>query len=155
MKFDRFTWVVIGIVVLLLAAAVVTVNMTGGSGWTTQEYMTPDQPEAPVFNAFLAFQRGDVATARSQYSQEILDEIDEQNYDPFSNRYSAGSSRRLRIVDVQPYADDPDRAQVNFILDSYNRGGLFDSGSTWSREMSLQVIREGDEWKINAQEFFY
>lgn len=155
MKIDRFTWTVVGIVALLLVAAVVTVNRTDGDGWTAQEYMAQGEPEAPVFNAFLAFQRGDVAMARAQYSEKVLAEIEEQNFDPFSNRYNSGSSQRLRIVDVQVFADEPDRAQVNFVLDNFSRGGLFDSGSTWSRDMSVQVVREGDEWKINTQEFFY
>lgn len=155
MKIDRFTWVVIGVVALLLVAAVVTVNATDGDGWMAQEYMAADAPEAPVFNAFLAFQRGDVATARAQYSTKVLDETEDQNFDPFSNRYNSGNSQRLRIVDVQPFTNDPDRAQVNFVLDNFSRGGLFDSGSTWSRDMSVQVVREGGEWKINTQEFFY
>ena len=39
MKLDKFTWVVIGVVLLLLVGAVVTVNATGGSGAETQAYL--------------------------------------------------------------------------------------------------------------------
>ena len=57
MKIDKFTWAVIGVVVLLLVVAVVTVNVTGGAGVQAQDYLPLDTPEAPVYNAFLAFQR--------------------------------------------------------------------------------------------------
>lgn len=156
MKLDKFTWAVIGVVVLLLVAAVVTVNATGGAGVDTQEYMALDTPEAPVFNAFLALQRGDLTKAREQYSQEVLEELDDSNYDPFSGRSTTStSSQRMRILKSEPASDDPDRALVSYLLDSYNQGGLFGSGSTYSREGTVEVVREDDGWKINTQEFFW
>ena len=68
------------------------------------------------------------------------------------NRWMA---RRLRIVAVQPDPDDPDRALVTFVIDTYSRGGPFGAGSTWSREVTVEVVREEGAWKINAQEFFF
>ncbi|MCC6457331.1 MAG: hypothetical protein IT328_20420 [Caldilineaceae bacterium] len=156
MKLDKFTWAVIGVVLLLLVGAVVTVNMTGGSGAETQEYLPLDTPEAPVYNAFLALQRGDYTQARAQYSQATLDQFAKDNYDPFAGRStSPTSSQRLRILKSEPIADDPDRAIVTFVQDTYNQGGLFGSGSTWSREGTVEVVREDDGWKINTQEFFW
>src|SRR5690606_32592485 len=110
MKLDKFTWAVIGVVVLLLVAAVVTVNMTGGAGVQAQAYLPLDTPEAPVFNGFLAFQRGDLTKAREQYSQQIMAEIGKDaGYDPFSNRTSSmTSSQRLRILNTEVVPDDPD-----------------------------------------------
>jgi hypothetical protein len=156
MKFDKFTWAVIGVVVLLLVAAVITVNVTGGTGAETREYLPLDTPEAPVYNAFLAFQRGDLTMARQQYSQQVLEEFSKDGYDPLAGRTSSSStSQRLRITKTDVVADDPDRALVSFVQDTYNQGGLFGSGSTWSREGTIEVVREEDGWKINAQEFFW
>jgi hypothetical protein len=157
MKLDKFTWAVIGVVVVLLVAAVVTVNMTGGAGVQAQEYMAPDTPEAPVFNAFLALQRGDLTKARAQYSEQVWDEINKDgSYDPLAGRSSPNNnSQRLRITGTELIEDDPDRALVSFVQDTYNRGGLFGSGSSWSREGTVEVVHEEDGWKLNAQEFFW
>lgn len=157
MKLDKFTWIVIGVVVALLVVAVVTVNMTGGIGLQVQEYLPQDTPEAPVYNAFLALQRGDLTKAREQYSQEILDGFDKDpSYDPLAGRASSTStSQRLRITRIEPVPDDPDRALVSFVQDTYNQGGPFGSGNTWSQEGTVEVVREEDGWKINAQQFFW
>jgi hypothetical protein len=157
MKLDKFTWAVIGVVVLLLVVAVVTVNMTGGAGVQTQEYKALDTPEAPVYNAFLAFQRGDLTKAREQYSQQVLQELDKDaNYNALTNRStSTNSSQRLRITKTEMIPDDPNRALVTFTQDTYYQGGPFDSGSTSNREGTVEVVREDDGWKINTQEFFW
>ena len=157
MKLDKFTWAVIGVVVLLLVVAVVTVNMTGGAGVQSQEYLPLDTPEAPVYNAFLAFQRGDLTKAREQYSEQALEEAGaDSSYDPFANRTtSTTSSQRLRILSTEAVPDDPDRALVTFVQDNYTQGGLFGSGSTWSRDGTVEVVREDGEWKINTQELFW
>jgi hypothetical protein len=156
MKLDKFTWAVIAVVVLLLVAAVVTVNRTGGVGAQAQEYLPLDTPEAPVYNAFLAFQRGDLTKAREQYSEQVFEDVGKDGYDPLAGRTSStNSSQRLRILKTDPVADDPDRALVSFVQDTYNQGGLFGSGNTWSREGTIEVVREEDGWKINTQEFFW
>ena len=155
MKLDTFTWGVIAVVAVILVAAVLTVNLTGGAGLEALDYITDDVPEAPVMNAFLALQQGDITRARTQYSQAVLDEIGgEKGYDPFSNR-GAGQSSRLRIIEVQPIEDDPDRALVTFAVDTYSRSGPFGSGNSWTREGTVEVVREDDAWKINSQEFFW
>jgi hypothetical protein len=157
MKLDKFTWTVIGVVVLLLVAAVITVNMTSGVGSAPQDYQPNDTPEAPVYNAFLAFQRGDLTRAREQYSQKVLDEFGkETGYDPLSGRTtSTSTSQRLRILKTELIPDDPDRALVTFVQDTYNQGGPFGAGNTWSRQGTVEVIREADGWKINTQELFW
>ncbi len=156
MKIDKFTWAVIGVVVLLLVGAVITVNMTGGAGVQAQEYLPLETAEAPVYNAFLAFQRGDLTKAREQYSQQVLDDLEKDGYDQLAGRTtSTTSSQRLRILKTELIPDDPDRALVTFVLDTYNQGGLFGSGSTWSREGTVEVVREQDGWKINTQELFW
>ncbi|HXF61895.1 MAG TPA: hypothetical protein VNK95_09760 [Caldilineaceae bacterium] len=156
MKLDKFTWTVIVVVLLLSVAAVITVSRTGGAGVAAAEYVEGNEPETPVQNAFIAFQRGDRTRARAQYSQAVLAEIDEQmGYDPFSGRAASQTSSRLRITGVELDETDPDRALVSFVQDTYSRGGLFGAGNTWSREGTVEVIREDGQWKINAQEFFY
>lgn len=155
---DKFTWIVLGIVAVLLIAAVVTVNRTGVRGDVAPAYQTADSPETPVINAFLAMQRGDAFTAREQYSQRVLDEISEmEGYDPFtdSGRRAVDQNQRLRILSTEIQADNPNQATVTFEIDTYTSGGPFGSGNTWSRRGVAPVVREDEGWNIDGQEFFY
>lgn len=155
MKIDWFTWGIVAIVVALLVAAVVTVNLTQGQGLAEQQYIEGDIPEAPVFNAFLALQQGDIFKARAQYSQRVLDDMNKNDYDPFAGRAGDRNARRLRIDKVEVDPDNPDRALVSFIQDNYSNSGLFGSGETWSRTGAVEVVREDGQWKLDAQEYFY
>lgn len=157
LRIDRFTWIVILVILALLAAAVVTVNRGGGQGAPVQAYRTADEPTTPVYNAFLALQRGDVTTARAQYSQRLLAEQAKSNFDPFTGRgYTNDStSRRLRIEETTIDADDPNRALVTIVVDTYYPGGLFDSGNTSSMQRTVQVVREANGWKLDTDEYFY
>ena len=153
-KFDRFTWIAIGVVLLLVIAAALTVTLTRGRGWEDSAHVDDDAPAAPVVNAFLALEQGNLYAARAEYSQQVLDEIARQNYDPFSGRSADRGTRRLRILEQEIDPEDADRAIVTFIQDGYSRGGPFGSGNTWSRRAVVEVVREEGHWKINAQEFF-
>ncbi len=156
MKLDRFTWAVIAVIALLIVAAVISVTRTIDVAVEEVAYMDEDSPEAPVHNAFVALQRGDRTRAREQYSQEVLDNLDgEKGWDPFSSNMGSRSTSRLRIVAVEVDAEDSNRALVSFVQDFYNQGGPFGAGNTWSREGTVEVVREGGGWKINAQEFFF
>jgi hypothetical protein len=157
LRIDRFTWIVILVVLALLVAAIVTVSRQGQTAGAPLEYRTEDAPETPVYNAFVAVQRGDIATARAQYSQRILAEQAKNNYDPFSGRgyIDERNARRLRIVETAPNAQNPDAALVTIVIDSYYPGGLFGGGSTSSQRRALQVIREDGQWKIDTDEYFY
>lgn len=154
-KLDRFTWIVIIVVVALVAAAIVTVTMTQGKGIESATYLEEDSPGATVYNAFVALQKGDLYAARSHYSQRVLDDIAEQNYDPFAGRGGDTTARRLRIVEVETDPVNENRALVTFYQDTYNQGGLFGGGQTWSRKGVVETVREDGQWKIDAQEFFF
>jgi hypothetical protein len=78
LKLDKFTWIVIAVVLLILVAAVVTVNISGGRGWGAPSYLEENIPEAPVHNAFVALQLGEIARAREQYSQRIVDDAENE-----------------------------------------------------------------------------
>jgi hypothetical protein len=158
MKLDRFTWLVIILVAALLVAAVVTVNVTGGAGWGSDQYVEEDTPEAVVYNAFLALEDGDLIRAREYYTKRVHDEIDEQQggYDPLRGRTEDNASRRLRVTEVEVDSNNPDRAVVHYIADHYDsNGGLFSGGNTWTSRGSVEVVREDGSWKIDTQEFFY
>jgi hypothetical protein len=156
LRIDRFTWIVILIVVVLLAAAVITVTRSGSQDAPPASYMTEDDPATPVYNAFVALENGDIATAREQYSKRIRDDIAKNNYDPFSGRgYTDNRSRRLRIVETKIDENSPDRAQVTIVVDTYYPGGLFSGGNTTSMQRTIEVIREDGQWKIDTDEFFY
>jgi len=153
LKADRFTWIVIGIVALLLIAAIVSVNLAGSR--EQPAYLEDDTPAAPVYNAFLALQEGNITKARSYYTARVLQETkDVPDFPPLESRQSMGA-RRLRITDVRVDESDPDRASVTFTLDIYRNAGPFGSGSTDSYERTVEVVREDGVWKLNAREFFY
>jgi len=158
-KIDKFTAAIIGIVLLLLVAAVVTVNLTDDDGVTTENYLTENEPGTPVHNAFVALQTGDLFTAREQYSARILDEDGpDYAYGPLSGTRgyeSSDTSRRLRILSVEVDDQNPDQALVTFVLDTYRSSGPFGTGSTWSDQRTVEVILEDGTWKLNAPEFFY
>ncbi|MBK8050313.1 MAG: hypothetical protein IPK16_26340 [Anaerolineales bacterium] len=155
LKLDKFTWIVLALVAILLVAAVVTVSRSGAQ--QPLEYRTDDSPEAPVVNAFIAFQKGDMAVARRQYSAQVLKEVDSvTGYGPLRGEpYYGDASRRLRLIETNVDDQNPDRAYVSFAIDNYSTGGLFNQGQTWSTDRVVEVIREDGAWKINAQEFFY
>lgn len=154
-KVDKFTWAVIAIVALLLIAAVVSVNLAGGKMGEPVAYLDEDTPAAPVYNAFLALQEGDLAKARSYYSARVLDESkDAPGFGPFEG-YNTQQARRLRITDIHTDASDPDRASVTFIMDTYYDSGPLGSGSSYSYERTVDVVREDGVWKLNTSEYFY
>ncbi len=156
-RLDKFTVIVLAIVGLLIVTAVFTVNRNA-SVEGAENYRTEDAPETPVFNAFLALKTGDVAMARAQYSQQVLEEAaSERGYGPLRGEsYGYGdSARRMRILNVRSDPADANRAYVTVAIDTYSTGGIFNSGSTWTSERTVEVIREEGVWKINAQEYFY
>ncbi len=157
LRLDKFTLAVLAVVGILLVAAVVTVNRS--SGQATQTYQTDDAPATPVVNAFLALQQGDLAMARRQYTQAVLglsDNEKEPGYGPLrGQQYYNDSSRRLRLLETRIDPDDPNRAYVTAAVDNYSTGGIFSSGSTWTTDRVVEVVREDGAWKINVEEYFY
>jgi hypothetical protein len=88
----------------------------------------------------------------------VLRDVDTQEgyYGPLrGSYYSDQTARRLRILKSELDPKNPDRAYVTAAVDTYAGGGLFDSGSTWSSERVVEVVREDGVWKINTQEYFY
>lgn len=156
LRLDKFTLVVLGVVGLLLVAAVFSVNR-GSIAPEAQTYQTEDTPQAPVVNAFLALQQGDLAKARQQYSQAVLDQVEKDpGYGPLRGQgYYSEPSRRLRVTETRIDPDNPDRAYVTAAVDNYSTGGLFSSGSTYTSERVVEVVRQDGAWKINVEEYFY
>jgi hypothetical protein len=155
-RFDKFTWVVTLVVLLLLVAAVITVNRSQGEP-AELSYRTDDDPSTPVWNAFVALQRGDVATARAQYSDRLLSDQRRTGFDPFTGRgyVDERTAQRLRIIQVEGDPADADRAYVTIAVDRYYPGGLFGGGDTSTSRRTLQVVREEGVWKLDTDEYFY
>jgi hypothetical protein len=157
-KIDRFTIIIIAIVAVLIVAAMVTVNRTGGATAIDADYLSEDSPATPVYNAFLALQRGDRAKLREQYSQAVLAEVDTNDqYGPLGRLTTLNEmqARRLRILSTEIDRDDPNQATVTFEIDNYSSGGLFDAGNTWSSRRTVTVVREDERWVIDVAEYFY
>ena len=159
LKIDKFTWAVIGIVLLLVIAAVVTVSLNRSRSATPEQptYLTEDSPTTPVHNAFVALQQGDIAKARLQYSARILKDVEDNKvYAPFNqgNYGNDRTARRLRILESKVDPNDPKRATVTVAIDQYSSGGLFGGSNTYSTQRFVEVIREENRWKIDTAEFF-
>lgn len=154
LKMDKFTWAIIIAVIVVLVAAVITVNLTGGDGWGEAAYLDEDSPEAVVHNAFVAFLNQDFAKARQYYGTELFK--DDMRAARFPGErgyhYPTDMNRRLRIKSVS-HVDDGE-AIVTAVIDYYAREGLFGGGNTWSRERMLKVVQEEGEWKIDTPDFF-
>lgn len=160
LRFDKFTWIVVAVVLLLVAAAVVTVNLTSTQPDTPTAYRTDDNPTTPVFNALIAVQQGDVVRARAQFTQKALAQNKDTNYDPIANAVTNyandTSSRRTRIIEVNygSGATTGDEAFVTIAEDNYGGGGLF-GRSTYTNQRIIRVVREEGVWKIAENNLFY
>lgn len=155
-RFDAFTWIVILVVVALVVAAVFAVNFGGDTESTTASYRSDDDPATPVYNLYLALQRGDATAARAQFTQSALDEFASRGYDPIQSNlsyYTSGAaSRRIRITAVNK--ETQQEALVTVVEDNYGGGGLFES-STWSNRRVVRVVREEEGWKIDDASALY
>lgn len=155
MKIDRFTWAVIGVVLVLLAGAVVTLSLAGGRQTDTPAYLDEDSPTAAVQNAYIAFLHDDPIRARAYYSADVLADADEDGSfeNRFSTYYVSTRNQRMRILDVEMREDGA--ALVTIAIDRYTGGGLFDSGSTWTERKTVPLVREDGQWKIDTLLLFY
>ena len=156
LRIDRFTWIVIGVVLLLVVAAVVTVNLTGGKTENPANYRTDDSPDTPVYNAIVAVQAGDVARARAEFTASALAEFKKNSYDPVANAANNyannGSVRRTRIIEVGAVVGD--EASVTIAEDNFGGGDLFDR-STYTNQRIIRVVREDGRWKVADTSLFY
>lgn len=151
-RFDRFTWAVIGVVVLLIAAAVLTVTL-GGQDWSSDAYLDEDTPAAVVHDAYLALMRNDMARARGYFSNRVLAETEKEI--PFVERfaYLRDQNTRLRILEVTMEGED--KALVTVAIDRYTPGGLFDANTIWTDRRTIPLVREADGWKIDTVDLLF
>lgn len=156
LRFDTFTWIIVALVLLLVVAAVVTVNLTSGQADAPLAYRTDDSPSTPVYNAIVAVQAGDVVRARSEFTEEALDRYEKGGYDPIANAASNFANnyagQRTRIVEVS--GETGDEASVTIAEDSFGGGDLF-GRSTYTNQRVIRVVREDGRWKIANNNLFY
>lgn len=160
LKFGLFTWVVIGVVLALIVAAVLTANLSRPQVVTPDSIVAADSPAAPVVAAVLAVQNGDAAAARAQFSQRALDEVNKQGWDPIanatSNGYNNAESQRVRILKVsqaQVDANGMEYAYVTLAQDNFSNGGLF-GRSTYTYERTIRVVKVEGTWKVDDVSLF-
>lgn len=178
-KLDAFTWIVIGVVAILIVGALVTVSVSARAA-DGVAYLSGASPSDPVYNAVLAAQRGEIAKAREQFSQGVLDSYAKQGYDPITNAAASfandQSARRVRIINVEtveagaPAPEgvvtdsgslpdlviDPSapQAYVTIAEDYFYSGGLL-SRNTWSNRRIIRVVSEDGVWKVADGNLFY
>jgi hypothetical protein len=153
LKFDRFTWGVLGVVALLLIAAVITANLRSSP---TQDsplsYLDEDSPQAVVYNAYVALRFGDATKVEELYSAAVLAD-EEMRWMRNQMVSRSDQQQRMRILRVEELAAD--RALVTIAIDYYYQsGGLFNSGSSNTNRRDVSVIRENGRWVIDTILYF-
>lgn len=151
---DRFSWIVIGVVGVLLLAAVGVATLRPAQNETAQEvYLEEDTPEAVVHDMYVAFLKHDVVRMKGYFSQRVRENFEQNQRWPEIQYYPDTSSRRMRIVTVEIQGQD--RAMVTMDIDNYSPGGLFSSNNVWTNRQLLSLVREEDSWKIDSENFYF
>jgi len=151
---DRFSWIVIVAVGLLLLAAVGVATLRPGQDAASQEvYLEQDTPDGVVHDAFVAFLQQDSVRMKSYFSQRVRDAFEQNDRWPNLDYFPDSSSRRMRIERVEMISED--RATVAIVVDNYNRGGFLAQSNVWSSRQTLTLIREEDHWKIDSENFYF
>lgn len=151
---DRFSWIVIGVVGLLLLVAVGVATLGPGTGAAAQEvYLEQDTPDGVVHDAFVAFLRKDVQRMKGYFSKRVQESFDKDQRWPNIDYYPSTGSRRMRIESVEMQGDD--RATVTIAIDNYSPGGLFSSNNVWTNRQTLLLVKEDTSWKIDSENFYF
>ena len=151
---DRFSWIVVGVVGLLLLAAVGVATLRPGAGAAAQEvYLEQDTPDGVVHDAFVAFLRKDVQRMKGYFSQRVQESFDKDQRWPNIDYYPDTGSRRMRIESVEMQGED--RATVTIGIDNYSPGGLLASSNVWTNRQTLLLVKEESGWKIDSENFYF
>jgi len=151
---DRFSWIVIGVVGLLLLAAVGVATLGSDQSAAAEEvYLEQDTPEGVVHDAFVAFLHRDSARMKSYFSRRVQESFDRDSRWPNIDYYPDAGSRRMRIEKVDMQGED--RAAVTIVIDNYSPGGLFAQSNVWSSRQTLALVREDAGWKIDSEKFYF
>ncbi len=151
---DRFSWIVIGVVGLLLLAALGAATLRPGAGAAAQEvYLEQDTPDGVVHDAFVAFLRRDTERMKGYFSERVRANFDRDQRWPNMDYAPQTGSRRMRIESVEMQGEE--RAIIAIAVDNYNPGGLFNQGNVWTSQQTLTLVREQDGWKIDSENFYF
>ncbi|MCL4835018.1 MAG: hypothetical protein KJZ86_21430 [Caldilineaceae bacterium] len=151
---DRFSWIVISAVGLLLVAAVGFATLGPSQGTTAEEvYLEQDTPEGVVHDAFIAFLRRDTERMKGYFSKRVQDTFDRDQRWPNLDYYPDTNSRRMRIESVDQPSEN--RATVTVAIDNYSPGGIFNQGNVWTNRQLLTLVKEESGWKIDSENFYF
>lgn len=149
---DRFLIVlVVGVVLLVLAAVFVATQRPGQVG-----YQSEDTAEGVVFNYLLALQQGDYERAYSYLSPELAakPESPEAMATDLSWRLT-DLERNPRSLSIDGSRAIGDTTVVTVSETHHYRGGLL-GGSRYTRAFDVKLHRIADAWKIiHSQEYWY
>ena len=151
---DRFSWIVIAVVGLLLLAAVGVATLGTDQGAAQAEaYLEQDTPEGVVHDAYVASLRRDSERFRSYFSQRVRDIYAQDQRWPSIDYAPDNGSRRMRIENVEMISKD--RATVSVAIDNYSPGGLFNQSNVWTNRQTITLVREDGSWKIDSENFYF
>jgi hypothetical protein len=139
----RSVLVIGGLVVLLIAPAVVAVLLLDAGKPATY---APDSPEAAFQHYYQAFQNGDTHAAYESFTRRVQGQI---SYDEFSwNVTQFGQpSGQNTLVRVDRVDRQDQRAVLYLSVEHVSGSGL--NISRYSEQRRISLIREDDSWKID------
>ena len=139
---DRFTWGLVGGVLLLVVVAL-------GAAATRGRGEPPDlsRPDGTVLAYALAEQRGDAPTAWGLLSSSLQQSSDYQRY-----LLRVGSNREAddASFSTEDQHIDGDAASVVLVRTATDSGGWFGSGGTTSTRTTVRLVRKADGWRISV-----
>jgi hypothetical protein len=139
---DRFTWALVGGVLLLVVVAL-------GAAATRGRGEPPDlsTPGGTVLDYALAEQRGDAQTAWGLLSTPVQRGADFQQYQ--LRLGSAGRNDNVSFSTEDEHVDG-ELASVVLVHTYTGSGGWFGSGDTTSTRTTVRLEREAGAWRISV-----
>lgn len=147
MKQDKFlTGILVGVVVLVIAAVAVFLLGDGETG-----YLPDETPDAVVYNYVLALQTGDFERAYRYLAEEFEGET-KPGFTEFRSYFAYDRYRNGSIgINVLAVDQQPDQAWVT-VETVESRSGLF-SEVYRSTETAILVKESNGEWKLIAMPY--
>ena len=144
LKGDRFTWILMAVGGLVLAAAFATAWVAAPRPVdAAPPYQAADTPEAFVFNAYVAHFYGDLERLQTIYAAEVWAEMEswEKDWGGIAN----GSY--VRILDAETGADG---LQVRVARYDPDISPFLNIRRLEMQHLLVTLAEEGDSWQLTA-----
>ena len=143
---DRFLLAIVAGTVLLVVASIVIVLVIGRP--RPAPPTDPNSPAGVVHIYVEAVRAGYIQRARSYLSREARAQVESRDRPAYTYDGPA-SDQNVRIV-VEPVSTTETTADVKVTISRFNARSDPFSTSTWHRDVTVRLVREDGDWKINS-----